>query len=132
MGVRHFTELRAWQLANDLRTEVYRFTAVPPAARDRRFCDDVTAACRSVCSNIAEGFGRYSHPEFAHFLNVARGSLSEIQDHLLVARAGRYVSSKKFDELWQLSVDALKRVTALWTYLKRSPRPPHRPRRPEW
>jgi four helix bundle protein len=118
MGVAHFTDLRAWQLANRLRIEIFQFTRLPPAVHDRRFCDDITAASASVCSNIAEGFGRYVHAEFAHFVTIARGSLTETQDHLLDAKARRYLKPEKFEELWSLSVDALRSVSGLSKYLK--------------
>ncbi len=127
MGVTHFTELRAWQLANRLRIEVYRFTGIPPANRDRRFCDNIRASSRSVCNNISEGFGRYAHREFAHFVLIARGSLSETQDHLLTARDAAYLVARKFGELWRLSVETMRSVNRLWTYLDSTPTPP-RPR----
>jgi four helix bundle protein len=123
VGVRHFTELRAWQLADRLRTEVYRFTSVPPAVHDRRFCADIRASSTSVCANIAEGFGRYTHREFAGFLTIARGSLSETQDHLINARDRRYLTPEKSAKLWGVSEDAMRAVTGLFTYLRTHPRP---------
>ena len=123
MGVRHFTELRAWQLADRLRTEVYRFTGVPPAVNDRRFCEDIRASSASVCANIAEGFGRYTHREFAGFVTIARGSLSETQDHLISAQGRRYLTPENFAALWSLSEDAMRAATGLFTYLKSHPRP---------
>jgi four helix bundle protein len=39
-------------------------------------------ASSSVCANLAEGFGRYYHREFAQFARMSRGSLNEIADHL--------------------------------------------------
>ncbi len=123
MGVPHFTELRAWQLSNRLRIEVYRFTGIPPATEDRRFCDDVRASSRSICANISEGFGRFTHGEFAHFVNIARGSLSETQDHLVVAGERNYVSTQKFEELWELSIEAMRAVNGLYSYLTNSPTP---------
>jgi len=123
MGVTHFTELRAWQLANRLRIEIFRFTRVPPAVHDRRFCDDITASGASVCSNISEGFGRYVHGEFAHFVTIARGSLTETQDHLLNAKSRRYLAPETFEELWSLSIEAMRCVNGLLTYLRTCPTP---------
>jgi len=118
VSVTHFTELRAWQLANRLRIEIFRFTSVAPAVHDRRFCDDVRASGASVCSNLSEGFGRYVHGEFAHFVTIARGSLTETQDHLLDANSRQYLESEKFEELWALSTEAMGAVTGLLRYLK--------------
>lgn len=123
VGVRHFTELRAWQLANRLRIEVCRFAGVPPAVYDRRFCDDIRASSASVCANISEGFGRYTHAEFAHFVVIARGSLAETQDHLLDAQDRRYLNPETFAQMWRLSVDAMRSVSGLLTYLRTHPTP---------
>jgi four helix bundle protein len=123
MGVKHFTELRAWQLANSLKIEVYRFTDVPPAVQDRRFCDDIRASSASVCANLSEGFGRYTHGEFAHFVVIARGSLAETQDHMLDAQDRRYLVPESFAQMWALSVDAMRAVSGLLTYLRTHPTP---------
>ena len=129
MGVTHFTELHAWQHADRLRIEIFRFTSVLPAAHDRRFCDDIRASSASVCSNISEGFGRYVHGEFAHFVTIARGSLAETQDHLLDAKGRRYLTPEKFEEIWSLSLEAMRCVNGLLTYL-RTCRTPNDRRRP--
>jgi four helix bundle protein len=120
MGVKHFTELRAWQLANRLKIEIYGFTGVAPTVHDFRFCDDIKSSIASVCSNTSEGFGRYRHKEFAHFVVIARGSLAEAQNHLIDARDRKYVDDAKFTELWNLSLDAMASLTGLLTYLQRS------------
>ncbi len=120
MGVKHFTELRAWQCANRLKKEIYSFTNRPPALDHRRFCDDVNAAINSVCSNTAEGFGRDSHKEVAHFVLIARGSLAETQNHLIDAHDRGYIDDTKFASLWRLSLDAMALLTGLLTYLQHS------------
>ena len=62
---RDFTELAAWQRSDELRRFVIEFTARPNVARDFRFCSQCKDAARSTTSNIAEGFGRWSHRDFA-------------------------------------------------------------------
>jgi four helix bundle protein len=47
---------------------------------DGDFCGQARRAANSACRNLAEGFWRYSHREFAHFVNIARGSLGELLD----------------------------------------------------
>ena len=68
MGVSHSRELHAWQTADELRRAVIRVTVKGPAARDFKFVDQIRRAANSVCANIAEGFGRYQHREFAQFV----------------------------------------------------------------
>jgi four helix bundle protein len=91
VGVRHFTDLVAWRLAAQLRDQIVALTNEPAVARDFRFCSQIRDAASSAPSNIAEGFCRYSHREFAQFLKVAYGSLGEVQNHLTDARERGYV-----------------------------------------
>jgi hypothetical protein len=75
MGAKDFTELRAWQLARQLKVEVDReILAMPIARANRRFHDQLYDAVRSAPRNLAEGFGRFNHREFAYFTRIARSS----------------------------------------------------------
>lgn len=74
--------LIVWQLSDELLREVIRLTDNPPAARDFRFRDQIRAAAGSVPANIAEGYGRLRHLEFARFLDYASGSLQETEQWL--------------------------------------------------
>lgn len=77
MGAKDFTELICWQLATDLNRFVTAFLAKPNVARHRNFCEQLESAASSAPRNIAEGFGRYDHKEFAQFLKIAVGSIQE-------------------------------------------------------
>jgi four helix bundle protein len=129
MGARHFAELRCWQLANELKREVYAFTAIEPARRDRDFCDDIRASARSAPANIAEGFGRHTHPEFARFLSIAHASLVETENHLGDALDCKYLSPSEWQRLTNLAKEAQRATAGLRTYL-RATRMPKRRRSP--
>ena len=123
MGARHFRDLAAWQLANELRREIIKLTAIGRSARDFRFRDQIRDASASVSRNIAEGFGRFGHKEFARYLGIALGSLSETQNHLIDALDREYLGRSDFDRLWTLSLRTAKATTKLLTYLRRNPDP---------
>jgi hypothetical protein len=71
MGVDRFEDLIAWQLADQLQTEVFEFTSSPGVSRDFKYCDQIRDSIRSAKRNTAEGFGRYYPKEFARFLRIA-------------------------------------------------------------
>ena len=73
-GFRDFRDIVAWQLARDLKLLAYEVLSRPEAARDFKFRDQLSDAARSGPRNIAEGFARFKHKEFAQFARVAKGS----------------------------------------------------------
>ncbi len=82
MVAKHFSELVCWQLGRELRQHVFRLAALEPISADFKFRSQLNDAASSICSNIAEGFGRRSHKDFAHFLDMARSSANEIENRL--------------------------------------------------
>jgi four helix bundle protein len=85
MSIQSFRELEVWRVAMDLATECYRVTK--PFPKDELFgmTSQIRRASASIPANIAEGQGRESTKEFLNFLSIARGSLMEVQTHLLLA-----------------------------------------------
>ena len=90
-GARHFTELIVWQLADQLRIEVFQLTKRGRFPADFKLRSQLDDAADSACRNIAEGFGG-TDPEFANFLRIARRSLNEVQDGFRSAWLKGYVS----------------------------------------
>src|SRR5688500_3217873 len=124
-GAKHFSELISWQLADQLRVEVFKFTSRPGFVRDLKLHSQTEDAVNSVCRNISEGFG-CGHAEFARFLRISRRSMNELQDAFRAAELKRYVSA---DDL-AASRELMRRLSAAsspaWT-----PRPTHQsPRDP--
>ena len=91
--------------------------------------DDVRDAAASAPSNISEGFGRKSDPDFAHFLDIARASLNECQNHLLDAVDRRYIEQHECTELTTLSKRVLGAVASLQRHLRNKPKPRRRRQR---
>jgi four helix bundle protein len=120
---RDFKELAAWKLSDELRRFVIEVTARPHVAKDFRFCAQCRDAARSVASNIAEGFGRWSHREFARFVQIAVGSLKELMDLIVDAHERGYITGE--EKLWatELANRANGACVGLIRYLKRTPDP---------
>jgi len=113
MAVRDFRDLACWQLAYALKSEVFAFTALLPASRDFKFCDQIRDASASAPRNIAEGFGRFTPKEFARFLSFARASIAETQNHLIDARDRGYIDEVTFTRLFNLAAAARRTTTRL-------------------
>jgi four helix bundle protein len=95
VGAKRFTELQAWQLARQLKVEVGEAILAKPEAQ----ADQLSDAVRSAPRNLAEGFGRYHHREFAHFTRIARSSLKETQNHILDAHDRRLIDQLVLERL---------------------------------
>jgi four helix bundle protein len=94
-----FQDLRIWQEAMDLTLEIYQATNGFPRCEIYGLTSQMRRAAVSVPSNIAEGKGHRSDPEFVRFLFHARGSLLELQTQVVIARRLHYLSEEKADEL---------------------------------
>ena len=126
MGVSHFKDLECWQLSGELKTAVYEITGKPPVNQDRDFCNDIKRSARSAPANIAEGFGRYTHREFAHFLSIARASLTETENHLQHLKSIGDLSDHEWRRLVDVAQRAQKATSRLRTYLSQTSGPPKR------
>ncbi len=103
--VEKFEDLIAWQKAHTLAISIYQLTSKEPFSRDFGLKDQIQRAAVSVLSNIAEGFERYSRPEFRQFLSIARGSVAEVRSQLHIARSLNYISEQEFSNAYSLCRD---------------------------
>jgi four helix bundle protein len=120
MGAKHFSELVCWQRSNDLAQAVYAATANDVVRSDEDFCRDIRRSSRSAAANIAEGFGRETHREFARYLSIARASLVETENHLVHGRQCDYFTEEQLTHMRTLCKRAVVATTRLQAYLKGS------------
>jgi len=118
-GARRFEDLIVWQLAVEIRDRIDVLMTSGPGSRDFKFRDQIRDSAASAPRNIAEGFLRFNPSEFAYFMNIARASLGETQNHLLHGKELKYFSEKDFKELWRLTCRALKAANSLHAYLRK-------------
>ena len=88
--MKSFREFDVWKLAMELTDRVYDIVKTFPTEERYALGDQLRRAVVSIPSNIAEGFGRDSHKDFAHFLAQARGSLYEVDTQLEIASRRGY------------------------------------------
>ena len=106
-----FKSLIVWQKSMELVRMVYQLTKGFPADEHYALTDQLRRAVVSIPSNIAEGSGRASNKDYAHFLAIARGSLYETITQIQVAVDLGYVGNH--DDLDQLAEDVGRMLTSL-------------------
>ena len=99
--MRDYTKIKAWELADDLTVAVYERTRSFPKDEIYGLTSQLRRASYSVPANIVEGSSRESKKDYLHFLYIARGSLSETQYFVHLARRLGYLSSGTADNLHQ-------------------------------
>lgn len=114
----HFEQLVVWQEAMDLVEVIYRLTKLFPEEEKFGLVSQLRRAAVSIPANIAEGKGRRSNKEYAHFLYNARGSLYEVVTLLKLARRLRYLSSETLQQTTELSESIISKLSGLINYLK--------------
>ena len=83
--MRDFHRLKVWGKAHAVTLEVYQATRGFPKEEMYGLTSQMRRAAASVCANVAEGCGRRGALEFARFLDIAQGSASELEYHLLLS-----------------------------------------------
>jgi four helix bundle protein len=121
-----YQELTCWQLSAELQDRVFALTASGRVARDEKFCNQIREATRSATNNIAEGFGRFAPKEFRRFLQIARGSLTEVHSQVHSGYRHGYLTADDYDQLSRLAARAAKATGRLMIYLENA----HPPRTP--
>ena len=115
-----FEDLRIWQEARAQVRSVYQaLKKGTPGYDDLGFRTQMQRASISVMNNIAEGFERKTVKDFAHFLDLAKGSFGKVRSMVYVAQDLNYLTPEEASALRQ-SVEMLSRGIAAFTNHLRS------------
>ncbi|HEV2988304.1 MAG TPA: four helix bundle protein [Candidatus Angelobacter sp.] len=110
--MKDFKELRVWQKAHTLALEIYQVSRGFPRDEIYGLTSQIRRAALSVGANIAEGCGRRSGGEFARFLQIARGSASELEYHRLVARDLKLLTQDAYHSFEKKLVEVQRMLTS--------------------
>ena len=91
----NFRELKVWKKALSLVTEIYKLTKHFPKEEQFGLTSQIRRCAVSIPSNIAEGAGRSSTKEFMRFLDIANGSLSELETQLIIIDKLNYINTQE-------------------------------------
>jgi four helix bundle protein len=114
--VRGFEELEVFQRAYRVSLEVHRASLDFPRIEQFALADQVRRASKSICANLAEGFGRQSmsKPEFRRFVMMALGSADEMQVWTLYCRDLGYVENDTAEHWRGAYREIARMLTALY------------------
>lgn len=125
--IRSHRDLDVYWKALDLVDQVYGLSESFPAWENFGLRSQLTRAAVSVPANIAEGSGRATSREFAHFLSTARASLLELDPHLEIAKRRKYITEDQAKEAMDRATEVGKMITGLRRAVLRRNRTNHEP-----
>jgi len=111
--IKSFTDLNAWKEGHKLVLMIYQITKSFPKEELFGLTSQLRRCAISITSNIAEGFSRRSYKEKIQFYHISQGSVTELQNQLLIARDVKYISADSFTEIADESVVVHKIINGL-------------------
>ncbi len=97
--MQNYKELKVWDKAHQLTLKVYQLTKLFPKEEIYGLTSQVRRSASSIPANIAEGYGKKSQLELAHYLNTSLGSANETEYHLLLAKDLNYFQVEEYNVL---------------------------------
>ncbi|HSH82709.1 MAG TPA: four helix bundle protein [Herpetosiphonaceae bacterium] len=116
--MRDFRSLKVWEKAHHLALAVYKATETFPKAEVYGLTSQMRRASASIPANVAEGCGRSGRLEFTRFLQIASGSASELEYHVLLARDLGFLSERDYTWLTREVSEVKRMLTSLIQKLK--------------
>jgi four helix bundle protein len=107
--LKDFKELKVWAKAHQLTLSIYRVTKTFPKEELYGLTSQMRRSCASIPANIAEGCGRRGEAELARFFQIAMGSASELEYHLLLAYDLTLINANDYKPL-EANVTEIKRM----------------------
>lgn len=115
-----FEDIKAWQKARILVKDIYIASGKGEFGRDFDLRSQIRRSAISIMANIAEGQGRRTDKDFAHFLNISLGSVAETKSHLYLALDLEYIASNLFKDIFEKLDEVGRMIYALSEHLRRA------------
>jgi four helix bundle protein len=114
----NFRELKIWQRSMDFVVEVYKLTKEFPAEEKFGLISQQRRSSVSIPSNISEGAGRGTNPQFKHFLEISMGSCNEVITQLELSYRLGFISVEKKDKLVDEATQIYKMILGFYNSLQ--------------
>lgn len=116
--MKDFRDLKLWEKAHQLTLTVYQVSGDFPKDEVYGLTSQLRRACVSIGANLAEGCGRGSDLDFARFLQIAMGSASETEYHLLLVHDLGFLSNESYEDLNEKIQEIKRMLVSLITKLR--------------
>ncbi len=113
--IESFRDRIVWQRAMDLAVEIYRLARLLLRDETYRLVNQMTRAAASIPANIAEGNARGTARDYAQFLAIAKGSLTELETYLILTMRISYLTEQQT----QTAVELVNQIGKMLTSLRR-------------
>jgi four helix bundle protein len=117
-NVQDFRNLKVWEKAHPLTLDIYKASKSFPREEMYGMTSQMRRASVSIGANIAEGACRRGDVDFARFLQIAVGSASELEYHLLLARDLELMKASDYQRLSDEAVEVKRMLAALMQKLR--------------
>ena len=111
--LKSYKDLLVWQRAVDISVEVYAISASFPKEEVFGLTNQIRRASNSISLNIAEGYSRNSAKVYLNFLNIAQGSLFELESGIILAERLQFAESESLIKLFNLITEESKMLRSL-------------------
>jgi len=111
--IQNFTDLNAWLKGHELVIEIYQITKSFPREEIFGLVSQMRRCAVSITSNIAEGFSRQSYKDKTQFYSIAQGSLTELQNQLLISKDVGFILKKQYQEILEKTIIVHKLTNGL-------------------
>ncbi|WP_224746620.1 four helix bundle protein [Mucilaginibacter rigui] len=114
-----FTELETWKQSRKIRNIVSDLVKKFPVDEKFRLTDQIIRSSRSIGNNLAEGHGRFHYQDNIRFCIMARGSLTETLDHLIIALDEKIITEEVLQSFQPEYESGLKLINWLYSIFKK-------------
>ena len=116
--MKDFKKQKVWQKSHQLTLDIYKATSNFPREELYGLTNQLRRACASIPANIAEGCGRSSEADFSRFLQIAMGSATELEYHLLLSHDLGILNDIDYENLSRETIEVKQMLTSFIKKLK--------------
>ena len=119
--MQNYKDLKVWEKGHSFTLQVYECTKAFPKDEVYSLTNQLRRSAASIPANIAEGCGKNSNLEFAHYLNIALGSANESEYYLILSKDLLYLKEQFFQNLFNLINEVKGMLIALINKVRSKP-----------